>query len=111
VIPPIKQVSLQHEQNGPSISVDCCAFVPTSPDQIILFWKSPTGWKSIVTTAYTLTSNVDLNLYIEQHVSFYLGNIGERNDSLGLVLQLAGAYRDVRFTVGLFSGTNFLSIP
>ena len=110
ISPPPTQVRLQHEQNGPSISVSCCAFARTSLDQVTLFWKSRAGWRTILTTAFTLTSNVDLGSYIEGYASFHLGNIGERNGSLGLILQLAGAYKQVRFTLGLFTGTDFLSI-
>jgi len=101
-----KTALLTHEQEGPTLQVNCRAFIVTSPDQTLLFWKEVTGWGWMNTTAYSLeTSKVDLASYIDEFSSVYLKKASEKPEHLGQIFRLAQLYPNVSFSPTVESKT------
>ena len=91
-----KTVQLSHYEDGPSLTVDCCAFFPTNQNQARVFHQNAQGWHCADTTAYCLADdNVDLTAYVRSCVKFALRDICALKRPVSFFFCLARLYIDV----------------
>ncbi|KAL5121058.1 hypothetical protein ACEQ8H_000908 [Pleosporales sp. CAS-2024a] len=64
--------TIRHFAGGPTLSVRCKEYTPQVGDEGVLFYKTTSGWSSMMTTSYSAASKVDLASYVNSHVDYFL---------------------------------------
>jgi hypothetical protein len=58
--------------DGPTLPLQCKEYIPQDGDEGVLFYKTTSGWSSMITTPYSAASEIDLQSYVEEYVTYFL---------------------------------------
>ena len=93
---PRTTVNLRQYPDGPTLNVECYAFVATHPNQTRVLHQSSSGWHPADTTAYCLAdSKIEISSYVQGCVESALREACAPQFPFSLFFRLTQFYKDV----------------